>query len=34
MEESKVCFSCLCYKKLSDFYKHSKMKDGHVNKYK
>ena len=34
MEEFKVCFCCLLSKKLSDFYKHSGMKDGCLNKCK
>jgi len=31
---TKVCFKCLKEKDLNDFYKHSKMSDGRVNKCK
>ena len=30
----KICFRCETEKELSEFYKHPKMVDGRLNKYK
>ncbi len=29
---TKACFKCLCVKPLEAFYKHARMRDGHLNK--
>lgn len=34
MDKSKTCFKCGAKKPLTDFYKHPRMSDGHVNKCK
>ena len=34
MENKKTCFKCNTEKPLSDYYKHTKMGDGHLGKCK
>jgi hypothetical protein len=34
MDKQKTCFKCGCEKPITDYYKHKKMLDGHLNKCK